>query len=116
MIVDPVVAGCRMRESGASVELVVPEGLHYFRGHFPGMPVVPGVVQIKWAISLARLYLRAGSLFGGMEALKFQQLLRPGARVSLDLEYAAADGKLKFSFAAGQVRYSSGRLILRTTP
>jgi 3-hydroxymyristoyl/3-hydroxydecanoyl-(acyl carrier protein) dehydratase len=116
MIVDPIVVDCRIRASGAAVELVVPEDLHYFRGHFPGMPIVPGVVQIKWAISLARLYLRAGPAFRGMEALKFQQVMRPGARVTLDLEYADAAGKLRFSFGSEPARYSSGRLILRAVP
>jgi 3-hydroxymyristoyl/3-hydroxydecanoyl-(acyl carrier protein) dehydratase len=116
MIVDPIVAGCRIHASGASIELVVPEDLHYFRGHFPGMPIVPGVVQIKWAISLAQLYLRAGPLFRGMEVLKFRQVMRPGARVILDLAYDEVAAKLHFSFGSEPVRYSSGRLLLQAAP
>jgi 3-hydroxymyristoyl/3-hydroxydecanoyl-(acyl carrier protein) dehydratase len=116
MIVDPIVIDCRMRPSGAAVDLVVPEDLHYLRGHFPGMPIVPGVVQIKWAIALARLHLHAGPAFRGMEALKFQQVMHSGARVTLDLEYADAAGKLYFSFSSESTRYSSGRLLLRAVP
>ena len=116
MTVDPIIAGCRNRASGASVDLVIPEDLHYFRGHFPGMPIVPGVVQIKWAISIAHACLGVAPAIRGMEALKFQQVLRPGESVVLDLEYAEAAGKLRFAFASGLARYSSGRLLLRALP
>ena len=60
------------------------------RGHFPGAPVVPGVVQIKWAIALAQRYLAIGGGFAGMENVKFQRAMTPGSRVTLTLEYAAA--------------------------
>lgn len=114
MVVDPVVIGRRVNEaSGAELELLVPHDLHYFRGHFAGAPVVPGVVQIKWAIGFARELLRPGSEFGGMEAIKFQQVMQPGARATLKLDYSAASGKLRFSFELDQLRYSSGRILLR---
>jgi 3-hydroxymyristoyl/3-hydroxydecanoyl-(acyl carrier protein) dehydratase len=116
MTVDPIIAGCRTRASGASVDLVIPEALLYLRGHFPGMPIVPGVVQIKWAISFAHVYLGVAPAIRGMEALRFQQAMLPGARVTLDLEYAEAAGKLQFSFASELARYSSGKLLLRAAP
>jgi hypothetical protein len=75
-----------------------------------------GVVQIKWAITLGRLYLHPAPAFRGMEALKFQQVMRAGARATLELEYAEATGKLRFSFGSELARYSSGRLLLRAAP
>jgi 3-hydroxymyristoyl/3-hydroxydecanoyl-(acyl carrier protein) dehydratase len=116
MVVDPIVVDHRIHASGAVVKLVVPDDLHYLRGHFPGMPIVPGVVQIKWAIMLARLYLHAGQAFRGMEALKFQQVMRAGACATLELEYTEAAAKLRFSFGSELGRYSSGRLLLRAAP
>jgi 3-hydroxymyristoyl/3-hydroxydecanoyl-(acyl carrier protein) dehydratase len=114
MVVDPVVIGRRVAAIGAAeVDLVVPHDLHYFQGHFPGAPVVPGVVQIKWAIGFARELLHAGREFGGMEALKFQQVMQPGTRATLKLDYAESSGKLRFSFESDRTRYSSGRLLLR---
>ena len=116
MTVDPIVVDCRVEAFSAAVDLIVPDELHYFRGHFPGMPVVPGVVQIKWAIALGRLYLRAAPAFRGLEALKFQQIMRPGARVTLELQHAEAAGKLRFAFGSEHARYSSGRVLLRAAP
>jgi 3-hydroxymyristoyl/3-hydroxydecanoyl-(acyl carrier protein) dehydratase len=116
MTVDPIVVDCRVEAFSAAVAFIVPDDLHYFGGHFPGMPVVPGVVQVKWAIALGRLYLRAAPAFRGLEALKFQQVMRPGARVVLELVYVEPAGKLRFSFGSESARYSSGRVLLQVTP
>ncbi len=114
LVVDPIVVQHRVHADDAEIELVVPAELCYFRGHFPGTPVVPGVVQIKWAIVLAQRYLAIGGGFAGMENVKFQRAMTPGSSVTLTLEYAAAACKLHFSFASADARYSSGRVILGT--
>ena len=109
-VVDPVVVEHRVRAGCAEIALVVPRDLHFFRGHFSGAPVVPGVVQIKWAISLAQRYLGIGHDFAAMENVKFQRTMTPESRVTLTLEYVAAAHTLRFSFASPDCRYSSGRL------
>ena len=114
MVVDPVVIARRVDAAGsAEIDLLVPHDLHYFQGHFAGAPVVPGVVQIKWAIGFGRDVLRTGGEFGGMVGLKFQQVMQPGARATLKLDYAEGSGKLRFSFELDRMRYSSGRILLR---
>jgi 3-hydroxymyristoyl/3-hydroxydecanoyl-(acyl carrier protein) dehydratase len=110
---EPIVVAVRVTQPEAAVELEIPADLEYFSGHFAGAPVVPGVVQIKWAVEAARRHLAAGGDVVGMEALKFQRVLRPGAVVTLALKWLAADGKLYFSYTAAAERYSSGRLLLR---
>ena len=109
-VVDPIVVEHRVRAGSAEIALVVPRDLHFVRGHFPGAPVVPGVVQIKWAISLARRYLGIGDDFAAMDNVKFQRAMTPESRVTLTLEYVAAAHTLRFSFASADGRYSSGRL------
>lgn len=114
MVVDPIVVATRVHAaSGAQIELVVPPDLHYLRGHFPGAPIVPGVVQIKWAIALARKLLPVGGAFAGMKAVKFLEVMQPGAAATLKLDYSPANGELRFSFESNQRRYSNGRLLLR---
>jgi len=109
-VVDPIVLEHRVRAGSAEIALVVPRDLHFFRGHFPGAPVVPGVVQIKWAISLAQRYLGIGHDFAAMEKVKFQRAMTPESRVTLTLEYIAAAQTLRFSFASRDGRCSSGQL------
>ena len=115
-VVDPIVVATRVAASGAELDIVVPDDLSYFEGHFPGAPVVPGVVQIKWAIELARGVLGIPTGFAGVEALKFQRPLMPGARATLALEYTPTDRKLRFSFVSSRARYSSGSVLLGTAP
>ncbi len=93
------------------LELEVPAELRYFDGHFPQAPVLPGAVQIAWALALAAQRLGTSLTCRSMEALKFQQLLRPGDRVQLSLR-TDARGKLHFSYSRGDIMYSSGRLLV----
>ncbi len=93
------------------LDLHVPPGLDYFAGHFPGVPILPGVVQIDWAIRLgrARLPLRGG--FVAAEQLKFLSIIRPDARLTLSLGIDAGGERLRFSYAAKEKKYSSGSLV-----
>lgn len=56
----------------------------YFAGHFPGDPIVPGVVILECLAQAGRLLLnrRAGVVrpgyLAGIELAKFHQVLRPG--------------------------------------
>lgn len=114
MAVDPIVVETRVHTAtGAEIDLVVPHDLRYLRGHFPGAPIVPGVVQIKWAMALARKLLPVGGAFAGMKAVKFLEVMQPGAAATLKLDYSAANGELRFSFESSGRRYSNGRLLLR---
>ncbi|MFD4841003.1 AMP-binding protein [Achromobacter sp. NPDC058515] len=89
----------------------IPYDLAYFTGHFPAAPVVPGVAQISWAMSLAQRDLHPGLRFAGMEALKFQRLLRPGDIAALTLKWEAARQKLYFTFTVDGAPCSSGRIL-----
>jgi 3-hydroxymyristoyl/3-hydroxydecanoyl-(acyl carrier protein) dehydratase len=115
-VLDPTGLREHVERESARIEVAVPRDLDYFDGHFPGAPIVPGVVHIKWALALARRCLGLEGTFAGVEALKFHEVLRPGAEVTLELKYAAAAGKLHFSFRSEQQRFSSGRVLLRAAP
>lgn len=94
------------------LELEVPLDLAHFTGHFPQTPVLPGVVQIDWALQLARQLLDLPPRFIGMEVLKFQQLARPGDRLSLTLKFDGERSKLHFAFRNADAPCSSGRILL----
>jgi 3-hydroxymyristoyl/3-hydroxydecanoyl-(acyl carrier protein) dehydratase len=107
----PEILGERAAPGRVELELRVPPDLEYFAGHFPGMPILPGVVQIDWSIRLgrARLPLRGG--FAAAAQLKFLAIVRPGAQLTLTLELKAENTKLNFSYAGAGRKYSSGTLV-----
>jgi acyl-coenzyme A synthetase/AMP-(fatty) acid ligase len=94
------------------IELIVPLDLAHFTGHFPTTPILPGVVQVDWAIHLAQRLLPVPPRFAGMEVLKFQQLVRPGDHITLTLRFDSERRKLHFAYRNGDSPCSSGRILL----
>ena len=94
-----------------TLRLAVPPDLAFFSGHFPTTPVLPGVVQIDWAISLGQQLLDLPPRFGGMEVLKFQQLVRPGDEIELTLGFDPQRSKLHFAYRHRDAACSSGRIV-----
>jgi len=103
----------RLADNGEwSLQLAVPPDLVYFSGHFPDAPVLPGVVQVDWALSLGQQLLDLPGKFAGMEVLKFQQLVRPGDEIQLHLRFDPDRGKLYFAYRNDSATCSSGRILL----
>lgn len=89
------------------VGLVANERLDCFQGHFPGCPLLPGVVQIQWAIELGRAHLSIRGAFRELRGLKFMRVIQPGAALTLELQSDAAGSELKFAYS------TDGRLCSR---
>jgi 3-hydroxymyristoyl/3-hydroxydecanoyl-(acyl carrier protein) dehydratase len=98
VIVLPEIRATERSEHGVRLQLNVPADLLYFDGHFPEVPLLPGVVQITWAIELARKHLRAIGTFKALSAVKFTRVIQPGSIVWLTLEYTQAKGQLDFAY------------------
>lgn len=94
---------CRLR-------LRIPPTLAHFPGHFPQAPVLPGVLQVQWALALAAARFDIAPHCREMEALKFQRLLRPDDVVELELRMDTERGKLYFTYRLDGSHCSSGRL------
>jgi 3-hydroxymyristoyl/3-hydroxydecanoyl-(acyl carrier protein) dehydratase len=59
---------------------LVPRDLSCFPGHFPDLPVVPGVLQLDWAMELVAELLDATPRIEAIESLKLLAPLEPGGR------------------------------------
>ncbi|HEY9034026.1 MAG TPA: hypothetical protein VIN71_08825 [Pseudomonadales bacterium] len=93
-----------------SVVLEVDETLPFFPGHFPGQPVLPGVVMLDWVASLAERYLPLRIEFARLEAVKFKQMVRPVQKIRVDIQFKADSGKLVYRLTSDSAEHSSGRI------
>jgi 3-hydroxyacyl-[acyl-carrier-protein] dehydratase len=60
-------------------------------GHFPGMPIVPGVVLLDAILSAIATYCQVRCDRCTLIAVKFRGVMQPDQRATLRLECSAAD-------------------------
>lgn len=102
-----------LENDGARVllSLQVPANLFYFDGHFRQAPVLPGVVQVDWAIMLGRRHFALAPSFQGIHALKFQQVIAPEIALFLELKHDAGNGSLHFRYFSDAGPHAGGRIL-----
>ena len=65
----------------------------WVRGHFPGVPLMPGVLMCEAVAQLSSYYTQRHNLldaevigFGGLEEVRFREPVRPGDRLVIAVE------------------------------
>lgn len=96
--------------------LRVPRALAFLDGHYPGRPLVAGVVQLRWALDAARALLGAAPLVAGFEGLRFRDVLAPEQELRLWVELSEARDLLRFQLDAEGVVFAAGRARLSAAP
>lgn len=73
----------------------------WFRGHFPGAPVQPGVLTIEMlaqtgAVAVLSLPENQGktAFFGGIDKAKFRRMVKPGETLTLCVEFIKTRGNI----------------------
>lgn len=110
-ITQPEIISLRREADTVRLTLRIPEALVYFRGHFEQVPLLPGVVQVDWAIRLGRQHFNMPPNFKKLSALKFMHVISPGAQLTLVLTWQADASELSFRYEAAELLYSSGRIL-----
>lgn len=82
-----------------------------FQGHFPGNPILPGVIQVDWAIRFGSQAFGALGDFLGLSNLKFMSIIHPLETLELRLSFQPEAGKLEFRFDGVTGRKSSGVVL-----
>ena len=107
----PQIDSSSMSGSSVTYRLRVPPALEHFKGHFPGFPILPGIVQLDWAVRLGRLHFAGLEASSGVDNFKCQALVFPGAELTLELR--RDETGLHFRYSDAQRTYSSGKILFR---
>jgi 3-hydroxyacyl-[acyl-carrier-protein] dehydratase len=94
LLVDRVVEEDRAR-GYIRAEKAVTAGEWFFGGHFPGLPVLPGIIQVEALAQTMAVYVareegfgdRIG-LFAGIDECRFRRIVQPGDRMTLEVTMA----------------------------
>jgi 3-hydroxymyristoyl/3-hydroxydecanoyl-(acyl carrier protein) dehydratase len=111
VLVLPQIDALERAADHLNLRLVIPDTNPYFDGHFPECPVLPGVVQVGWAIEFARLHIPFAARFHSLAAVKFMRVIQPNANVTLRLAADATRRELSFEYLISGEPCSSGRVL-----
>ncbi len=82
----------------------------FFQGHFPGNPIMPGVLQLEAMAQCAApilltmdAYKGKLTLFASMENIRFKMIVRPGDRFDMDIQLTKVKGPIGKVHAIGSV-------------
>ena len=82
----------------------------YFKGHFPGNPIMPGVLITEslaqtGAIAILSVEENKGknALFGGIDKMKFKKMVVPGDKLKLEVKIIKQKGPIGIGEAIATV-------------
>lgn len=88
----------------------VDENEWYFKGHFPGNPIMPGVLIAEslaqtGAVAILSMEENKGrnALFGGIDKMKFKKMVVPGDRLKLEVRIIKRKGPIGVGEAIAKV-------------
>ena len=95
----------------------VKEDEYYFKGHFPGNPIMPGVLIVEslaqtGAVAILSMEENKGknALFGGIDKLRFKKQVVPGDTLRLEVKIIKKKGPIGIGEAVATV---DGKIVAK---
>ncbi len=84
----------RLEDNAITIESDVDPEAAYFKGHFPGMPIMPGVLIVETVAQAGALLVSLTRglsddkfiAFSNVDAVKFRRPVEPGDMLTIDVE------------------------------
>ncbi|MBO7483401.1 MAG: acyl-CoA synthetase [Kiritimatiellae bacterium] len=109
-LVEPQAEDVSVTDSAFSATYVFDASAPYFQGHFPSLPIMPGVAQLGFAERAAESIARRPLTLKCVRKMKFMHVIEPGERVRLQVERREG-GEYAYEFRKGETVCSSGILV-----
>ena len=102
----PLVLSRKIAKESAEFELCFLKSSNFFRGHFDGMPILPGVVHFFYADFFIKEAFKTDCHCGQIRKVKFSNIIQPNKILKLKLN--KTDSNISFKYEDNEKTYSSG--------
>ncbi len=110
----PKTRNIQCSENKVLITIAVSQDLAVFAGHFPGNPLLPGVVQVEWAWNYAQQFFEIQeSAYPGDVQVKFKRPIIPDRDVLLSLLYDVGKKRVSFTYSDHDAMFSQGTLKIQ---
>ena len=106
----PYVIDFNINGDNADLDLIFPKNSNFFEGHFPQMPILPGVVQLFFAKEFIKDVFHFDFVPQKVKKVKFSSIIKPDMKVRLTL--CKTDKSVEYKFTKDEVIFSSGTFVL----
>lgn len=106
---EPVAELLNKAADELSIELTWPPDALCFQGHFPGLPVLPGVIQLNTVQRLIERHFHLPPFSGTISRLKFSAPIGPGQTIACHIRKLSAT-RFEFTLSHPTKTAASGRL------
>jgi len=111
--IQPEIIGVSRDSNDVELSLYVSQNLDCFKGHFPQTPILPGVVQLDWAIHFTKIYFELiDRELSHVEVLKYKAVIAPKSRIKMQLQQKS-EVKYCFKIYSESQDHASGRLVFK---
>ena len=95
----------------------VNEEEYYFKGHFPGNPIMPGVLIVEALAQTGAVAILSeeenkgkNALFGGIDKLRFKKTVVPGDKLKLEVKIIKGKGPVGIGEAIATI---NGKIVAK---
>ena len=105
--IEPQMLACRQTVDGVELDLHIDADLAALAGHFPGLPILPGVCLLDWVVRFSVRHLALLQDGAVQFQIKFRSVLQPDRDVTLRLRRLSGD-RVQFDYRHLETVYASG--------
>ena len=113
-VAEPIMQNITKTEKFFSAEFTFLKDSTYFNGHFPGHPILPGVIQIYFVLSLIKQYFNMETNDYHVLKLKFSSLILPDTPIHFELK-RDTENEFSFNYFDNDKKYSNGKIVIKGT-
>ena len=108
-----VSSGKGTRENTLTGEFCFNENLNVFKGHFPGLPVLPGVMQIEMVQHVMKKNTGISYKIKSIKKAKFSSQIVPGETINVSLSfYPMGDDSVNVKAVVSVGEKTSGKIAV----